>query len=126
MPRLPLLLAALVAATIALPSVAQGATLERYDGIPGTMLLTGAPAETNLISVEDRPGSVVITDNAGPLKLKDAFGCLRLDSNSASCFLASSTGCRLLRNARLKPRSKRPSIFCSMLRRTLIFRDRGA
>jgi Ca2+-binding RTX toxin-like protein len=81
-------LAAIVAATILLPSVAQGATLERYSGIPGTMLLTGAPAETNLISVEDRPLSVVITDNAGPLKLKRATGCLRLDSNSARCFLA--------------------------------------
>ena len=37
-------LAALVAAVIALPSAAQGATLERYPGIPGTMLLTGGPA----------------------------------------------------------------------------------
>jgi Ca2+-binding RTX toxin-like protein len=80
-------LAALVAAIIALPSAAQGATLERYPGIPGTMLLTGGPVETNLISVEDRPLSVVITDNAGPLKLKRASGCLRLDSNSARCFL---------------------------------------
>jgi Ca2+-binding RTX toxin-like protein len=88
MHRLPLLLAAVVAATIALPCVAQGATLERYDGIPGTMLLTGAPAETNLISVEDRPGSVLIRDDAGPLNLKRALGCLRLDSNSARCFLA--------------------------------------
>jgi RTX calcium-binding nonapeptide repeat (4 copies) len=79
-------LAAFVAATIALPSAAQGATLER--GFPGTLQLTGAPAETNLISVEDRPLSVVITDNAGPLKLKRATGCVRLDSNSARCFLA--------------------------------------
>ena len=51
------------------------------------MLLTGATAETNLVSVEDRPLSVVITDNAGPLKLKRASGCLRVDSNSARCFL---------------------------------------
>ena len=80
-------LAALVAATIALPAAAQGATLERYSGVPGTMQLTGAPAETNLITVEDRPLSVVITDNAGPLKLKRATGCVRLDSNSARCFL---------------------------------------
>lgn len=86
MPRLPLLVA-LVAATIALPAAAQGATLERYDGIPGTMQLTAGPAETNLISVEDRPGSVVIRDDAGPLKLKRAHGCLRVDSNAARCFL---------------------------------------
>jgi Ca2+-binding RTX toxin-like protein len=80
-------LAALVAATIALPSAAQGATLERYSGVSGTMQLTAGPAETNLITVEDRPLSVVITDNAGPLKLKRATGCLRLDSSSARCFL---------------------------------------
>jgi Ca2+-binding RTX toxin-like protein len=88
MNRLPLLIAALVAATIALPSVAQGATLERYSGVPGTIVLTAGQAETNLITVEDRPGSVVVTDNAGPLKLKRALGCLRLDSNSARCFFA--------------------------------------
>jgi Ca2+-binding RTX toxin-like protein len=80
-------LAAVLAATILLPSVAQGATLERYSGVPGTMLLTAGSPETNLISVEDRALSVVITDNAGPLKLKRASGCLRLDSNSARCFL---------------------------------------
>ena len=51
------------------------------------MQLTGAPAETNLITVEDRPLSVEITDDAGPLKLKRATGCVRLDSNSARCFL---------------------------------------
>jgi hypothetical protein len=79
-------LAALVAA-IALPSAAQGATLERYSGVPGTMLLTAGSPETNLITVEDRPLSVLIRDDAGPLKLKRASGCLRLDSNSARCFL---------------------------------------
>jgi len=83
-----LLLAALVAATMAVPSVAQAATLERFPGIPNTMLLSEtAEAETNLIVVEDRPGSVVITDHAGPLKLKRAFGCLRLDERSARCWL---------------------------------------
>jgi Ca2+-binding RTX toxin-like protein len=82
-----LLIAALVAATIALPSVAQGATLERYSGIPGTMQLTAGPSETNLITVEDRALSVLIRDDAGPLKLKRGTGCLRLDTNSARCFL---------------------------------------
>jgi hypothetical protein len=28
----------------------------------------------------------VITDNAGPLTLKRAVGCVRLDSNSARCW----------------------------------------
>jgi Ca2+-binding RTX toxin-like protein len=80
-------IAALCAATIALPSVAQGATLERYSGVSGTMQLTAGAAETNLITVEDRPLSVVIRDDAGPLKLKRATGCVRLDSNAARCFL---------------------------------------
>jgi hypothetical protein len=84
-----LLLAALVAATIALPSAAQGATLERFPGLPSTMLLSEAEPETNLIVVEDRRGSVVITDHAGPLKLKRAFGCLRLDERSARCRLTN-------------------------------------
>ena len=80
-------LAAVLAATILLPSVAQGATLERYSGVPGTMLLSAGSPETNLITVEDRPLSVLIRDDAGPLKLERATGCLRLDSNSARCFL---------------------------------------
>jgi Ca2+-binding RTX toxin-like protein len=86
MPRRILLAAALAVAVVALPSTAQGATLEHYPGIPGTMLLTGGPSETNLIAVEDRRHSVVITDNAGPLTLKRAVGCVRLDSNSARCW----------------------------------------
>jgi Ca2+-binding RTX toxin-like protein len=87
MNRLPLLLAALVAATIALPAAAQGATLERYSEINGTLLVTGAPAETNLISVEDRPGLVVIRDDAVPLDV-EAGGCERLDERSARCWMA--------------------------------------
>ena len=51
------------------------------------MLLTGAPSETNLITVEDRRHSVLIRDDAQPLKLKRAPGCLRLDSMSARCWL---------------------------------------
>jgi hypothetical protein len=81
-------IAALAAATIALPSAAQGATLERYSGVPGTMQLTAGTAETNQITVEDRPLSVVIRDDAQPLELKRATGCLRLDANAARCFLA--------------------------------------
>lgn len=77
-----------ILSVIALPATAQGATLERY--LPGTLQLTGAPAETNLISVEDRPGSVVIVDNAQPLKLKRALGCLRIDTHSARCLLTKA------------------------------------
>jgi Ca2+-binding RTX toxin-like protein len=86
MNRRTLLAAALAAATLALPAAAQGATLERH--LPGTLLLSDRAGESNLISVEDRPGSVVIVDNAGPLELERASGCLRLDTHSARCFLA--------------------------------------
>jgi RTX calcium-binding nonapeptide repeat (4 copies) len=76
-----------VLAALALPAAAQGATLERFPGMPSTIRVTEAQPETNLIVVEDRPHSVVITDHAGPLTLKRAFGCLRLDERSARCWL---------------------------------------
>jgi Ca2+-binding RTX toxin-like protein len=79
-------IAAVVAASIVLPSAAQAAPLERY--LPGTMQLTAGPDETNLITVEDRPLSVVIRDDAQPLKLNRATGCVRLDPNAARCFVA--------------------------------------
>jgi Ca2+-binding RTX toxin-like protein len=82
-----ILLAALGAATLALPAGAQGATLERH--LPDTLLLSDRAGESNLISVEDRPGSVVITDNALPLQLERGSGCLRLDERSARCFRAN-------------------------------------
>ncbi|HEX2189613.1 MAG TPA: hypothetical protein VHG51_11975, partial [Longimicrobiaceae bacterium] len=84
-PGAALLLCLLLA--LALPAAAQGATLERFPGIPNTMLLSEAQPEANLIVVEDRRGSVVITDHAGPLSMKRAFGCLRLDERSARCWL---------------------------------------
>src|SRR5919201_87070 len=44
----------------------------------------------------------------------------RWSSISFTSFRASSTGCTFVRNARPKTPSKRDSILCSMLRRTLI------
>ena len=80
-PYLPL--AALVAA-IALPATAQGSTVERLPDVNGTLLVTGAPAETNLITVEDDRNAVVIRDDAVPLELV-AAGCERLDERAARC-----------------------------------------
>jgi Ca2+-binding RTX toxin-like protein len=77
-------LAALVAATIALPAAAQGATVERLPDVSATLLVTGAPAETNLITVEDDRNAVVIRDDAVPLEL-DAPACERLDERAARC-----------------------------------------
>jgi Ca2+-binding RTX toxin-like protein len=79
-----LLAAVVVAAAVAVPSAAHGATVERYDGVPHTLLLTGAPDETNLVTVE---GSrhVVISDINMPLQLERARNCKRLDSHSVRC-----------------------------------------
>jgi Ca2+-binding RTX toxin-like protein len=87
-------LAALVAA-IALPSAAHGATLDEYDGIRHTLLVDGGPAETNLISVADGKHSVVITDDAGPLQIERSAPCVRLDSNSARCFMTKRVAVEL-------------------------------
>jgi RTX calcium-binding nonapeptide repeat (4 copies) len=82
-----LLLAALVAAAVVVvPSAAQGATLERFDGLRQTMLLTGAPDEVNLVSVDDAKGGVVvISDLNMPLELRAARNCLALDDRTVSC-----------------------------------------
>jgi hypothetical protein len=84
MHRRLLLVASLAAAALVVPSAAHGATLERYDGVPKTLLLTGAPDETNLISVE---GSrrVTISDLNMPLELGRADGCKQLDSRTIRC-----------------------------------------
>ena len=80
-------LAALVAATIAVPP-------RRAGRHPRAVLRHPRHDAAHRRARRDEPdhrrgppGSVVITDNAGPLKLKRAAGCVRLDSNSARCFL---------------------------------------
>jgi Ca2+-binding RTX toxin-like protein len=82
-----LLLAALVAATaVVVPSAAQAATLEPFDGIRHTMLLTGAPDETNLVSVTDAKGGVVLIEDLNmPLELRGARNCVALDERTAAC-----------------------------------------
>jgi Ca2+-binding RTX toxin-like protein len=81
------LLAALVAAAVVVvPSAAQAATLEPFDGIRHTMLLTGASDETNLVSVTDAKGGVVVIEDINmPLELRDARSCLALDERKVSC-----------------------------------------
>jgi Ca2+-binding RTX toxin-like protein len=82
-----LLLAALVAAAVVVvPSAAQAATLEPFDGIRHTMLLTGAPDEVNLVSVDDAKGGVVVIEDLNmPLQLRGARNCVALDEWTASC-----------------------------------------
>ena len=82
--RRTILVAVMAAAAVAVPSAAQGATLERFDGMSRTLLLTGAPAETNLISVEGSK-SMVISDLNMPLELRRAPGCMQVDDRTVSC-----------------------------------------
>lgn len=84
MTRRILLVAALAVAAVAVPSAAQAATLERYEDVPRTMLLTGAPDETNLITV-DGTRKVVIEDLNMPLELRNAPNCERIDDRKVSC-----------------------------------------
>jgi RTX calcium-binding nonapeptide repeat (4 copies) len=82
--RRTLLVAVMAAAAVAVPSAAQAATLERFDGISRTLLLTGAPSETNLVTVE---GShrLTISDLNMPLELRRTPGCMPLDPYSVEC-----------------------------------------
>jgi Ca2+-binding RTX toxin-like protein len=82
--RRTILVALMAAAAVAVPSVAQGATLERFDGMSRTLLFTGAPAETNLVSVEGN-ASMVITDINMPIELRRTPGCMPLDSRTVRC-----------------------------------------
>lgn len=85
MHRRLLVAAVAAAAAVAVPSAAQAATLQPFDGIKHTMLLTGAPGETNLVSVDDSKSVVVISDLNMPLELRDARNCVSLDSRTVSC-----------------------------------------
>ena len=82
-----LLLAALVAAAVVVvPSAAQAATLEPFDGIRHTMLLTGAPDESNLVSVTDAKGGIVVIEDINmPLELRGARNCVAVDDRTVNC-----------------------------------------
>ena len=84
MPRILVFAAVCIAAAIALPSVAQGATVYQ-EGRPASGLLVQAdPGETNLVSVK---GSMFleIRDDGTPLKLARGGTCKRLDAHAVRC-----------------------------------------
>jgi RTX calcium-binding nonapeptide repeat (4 copies) len=84
MPRILVFAAVCIAAAIAMPSAAQGATVYQ-EGRPASGLLVQAdPGETNLVSVK---GSMFleIRDDGTPLKLARAGICKRLDAHAVRC-----------------------------------------
>jgi RTX calcium-binding nonapeptide repeat (4 copies) len=84
MPRILVFAVVCIAAAIAVPSVAQGATVY-HEGRPASGLLVQAdPGETNLVSVK---GSMFleIRDDGTPLKLAREGACKRLDAHAVRC-----------------------------------------
>jgi hypothetical protein len=80
-----LLSAALVAvAAVAVPSVAQGATLYQDGRASHRVLLRDESGETNLVSVEGSR-SVVIHDANAPITVAHVPGCMPVDARTVSC-----------------------------------------
>jgi hypothetical protein len=83
MPRMLLAAAVAIAAAVAVPSLAQGATLHQ-NGSHQRILLQDAVGEANLVSVEGSR-SVVIHDLNMPIKVAGVPGCKLLDAWTVRC-----------------------------------------
>ncbi len=84
MPRLLLTAVVAIAAAVAVPSIAHGATLYQDGRTPHTVLLQAETGETNLVSVEGSQ-AVVIRDDGTPLTLAGVPTCMPLDTHAVSC-----------------------------------------
>jgi hypothetical protein len=84
MPRILVTAALTVAAAVAMPSLAHGATLHQEGRAPHKVLLQAEPGETNLVSVEGS-NSVVIRDDGTPITVAGVPTCMPLDAHAVSC-----------------------------------------
>lgn len=84
MPRILLTAAVALAAAVAVPSVAHGATLHKDGRTPHRILLQDATGETNLVSVEGSR-NIVIHDANLPITVDDVPTCMPLDPYTVSC-----------------------------------------
>jgi Ca2+-binding RTX toxin-like protein len=84
MPRISLVAAVAMAAAVAVPSVAHGATLHQDGRTPHKLLLQDELGETNLVSVEGSHG-VVIRDSNAPITVAGVPTCMPLDARAVSC-----------------------------------------
>ena len=73
-----------IAAAVAVPSIAHGATVYQEGRTPHKLLLQAEPGETNLVSVEGSQ-AVVIRDDGAPLALSDVPTCMPLDARAVRC-----------------------------------------
>jgi RTX calcium-binding nonapeptide repeat (4 copies) len=84
MPRILFVAAVAMAAAVAVPSVAHGATLHQDGRTPHKLVLQDELGETNLVSVEGSHG-VVIRDSNAPITVADVPTCMPLDARAVSC-----------------------------------------
>src|SRR3712207_5999648 len=84
MPPILLPAAIAVAAAIAMPTVAHGATLHQDGRTPHRILLQDTAGDTNLLSVEGSQ-SVVFQDLNVPIEIAGVPTCMRLDAYTVSC-----------------------------------------
>jgi Ca2+-binding RTX toxin-like protein len=88
MPRILLVAAVTVAAAVAVPSLAHGATLHQEGRTPHKVLLQAEPGETNLVSVEGSRAVVIRDDGGAPIALAGVPTCMPLDAYAVSCSAA--------------------------------------
>jgi Ca2+-binding RTX toxin-like protein len=84
MPRILLVAVVVIAAAVALPSVAQGATIHQDGRTPHRLLLQDDTGQTNLVTVEGSR-SVVIQDLVVPIEIDGVPTCMPLDPYTVSC-----------------------------------------
>jgi hypothetical protein len=87
MSRMFLSAAVIVVAAVAVPSVANGATLYQDGRASHRILLQDESGETNLVSVEGSR-SVVIHDANAPITVAQVPGCMPVDARTVSCSAA--------------------------------------
>jgi len=84
MPRILLTAAVAVAAAVALPSIAQAATIHQDGRTPHRIVLQDTTGDTNLLSVEGSK-SVVFHDTNAPIDIAGVPTCMPLDAYTVSC-----------------------------------------
>ena len=84
MPRISLAAAVAVTVAVAVPSVADAATLYQDGRTPHRVLLQDATGETNLVTVQGSQ-SVLIEDLNAPITVAGVPTCMPLDAYTVSC-----------------------------------------
>jgi Ca2+-binding RTX toxin-like protein len=84
MPRIVLVAAVAIAAAVAMPSVADAATIHQDGRTPHRLLLQDDTDQTNFVTVEGKR-SIVFHDLLVPIKIDGVPTCMPLDPYTVSC-----------------------------------------